>query len=512
MPSGLLLRRLSLTLALCLGAHATPALAQSRTPPEPAAKQATARASPVPQLTTAIFVTSEAVMRENYPAPAILAGWLKPVLDTCDAAIAAEPTLPALLVQITLRPDAPPTFELAGDPPLAESFVSSLREQLAALPDHRSPLSPVCIRVQTPGHTGNPLAEAARFTPRLLPPEEAALNRFLAADLATQYRELRAWARTHALPVLAHRATHVDPQFTGVAATGRALASLAPDAEISVPDLTFRRPDFWRGLMETAPGDPLVAALPAMLHTAAGEIDQASTQLSLVLSFSREGPLGRQLLNELAARIGPFRRQLNAEMERGIDLQDQGKYTEAIACFQGVLAAYPNSAWARYELFFSTVTRDGLDTRKKAKRANQLWEKTAPEIYRCNPLFDSQFGAARGRSVGAMLDRLVLHRLTNKPPERFGEKIGSFADAALRLECYGPAAQLYWAAIGTKHEYFGLSFRDDQPVPLSKDDLLARYLYCLEKLGVPDWKGEFEGDFTASFRQLDASLAAHRGQ
>ena len=495
MPSGPLLRCLLIAFALCTGTRAAP---ESTVPaPEPLA---------------VVFVSSEAVMRENYPAPAVLADWLKPVLATCDAAVAAEPTHPDLLVQVTLRPDAPPTFEIAGNPPLDATFVTALRARLALLPDHRAPVCAVCVRVQTPGHTDNPLAEAAAFTPRLLPPDEAALNRFIAADLATQYRELRIWARTFALPLLAHHAAHVEPQFTGVVNTGRTLAALAPDAPISVPELIFRRPDFWRGLMETAPGDPLVAALPAVLHTAAGEIDQASTQLSLVLSFSREGPLGRQILTELAARIGPFRRQLTAEMERGIAQHDQGKFDAAIACFQSVLAAYPNSAWARYEHFFSTITRDGLDSKKKIKRANKLWDQVAPEIYRCNPLYDSQFGAERGHSVGAMLDRLILHRLANKPPEKFGEKIGSFADAALRLECYGPAAQLYWSALGTKHEYMGLSFLDDQPVPLSKHDLLARYLYCLEKLGVPEWKSEFEGDFAAAFRQLDSSLSAHRSQ
>jgi hypothetical protein len=495
MPSGPLLRCLFLALALCTSTSAAP---ESTVPaPEPMA---------------VVFVTSEAVLRENYPAPSVLADWLKPVLATCDAAVAAEPTHPDLLVQITLRPDAPPAYEIAGNPPLDGTFVTALRARLALLSDHRAPVCAVCVRVQTPGHTDHPLAEAAGFTPRLLPPDEAALNRFIAADLATQYRELRVWARTFALPLLAHRAAHVDPQFTGVVNTGRALAALAPDAPLSVAQLLFRRPDFWRGLMETAPGDPLVAALPAVLHAAAGEIDQASTQLSLVLSFSRDGPLGRQILNELAARVGPFRRQLTVEMERGIAQHEQGKFNGAIACYQGVLAAYPNSAWARYELFFSTVTRDGLDSKKQIKRAAKLWNQVAPEIYRCNPLYDSQFGAERGRNAGAMLDRLILHRLANKPPEKFGEKIGSFADAALRLECYGPAAQLYWSAIGTKHEYMGLSFRDDHPVPLTKQDLLARYLYCLEKLGVPDWKGEFEGDFTASFHQLDASLAAHRGQ
>ena len=113
----------------------------------------------------------------------------------------------------------------------------------------------------------------------------------------------------------------------------------------------------------------------------------------------------------------------------------------AVAQHQRTLVAYPNSAWARYELFFSTITRDGLDTKKKIKRANKLWDESAPEIFRCNPLYTSQFGATRGKTVGAMLDRLALHRIANKPPEDFGERIGSFADAALRLGLSLPAAK-----------------------------------------------------------------------
>jgi len=189
-----------------------------------------------------------------------------------------------------------------------------------------------------------------------------------------------------------------------------------------------------------------------------------------------------------------------------------GKFAEAVAQHERTVAAYPNSAWARYELFFSSVSRDGLDTRKKIKRANKLWDETAPGIFRCNPLYTSQFGATRGKSVGAMLDRLVLHRLTNKPPEDFGERVGSMADAALRLEDYGTAALLYWSSLGTTYQLKGLSFLNDEPVALTKEDVLARYLYCLEKLGVPDWKGEFEGDFTSALARLDSALTAHRRQ
>ena len=53
---------------------------------------------------------------------------------------------------------------------------------------------------------------------------------------------------------------------------------------------------------------------------------------------------------------------------------------------------------------------------------------------------------------------------------------------------------------------------DKQPRTLSTDQLIARYLYCLEQLGAPEWKSQFKGDFTEAFKQLDAELAAHRTQ
>ncbi|MFT3829393.1 MAG: hypothetical protein QM691_06760 [Opitutaceae bacterium] len=478
--------------------------------PEKPAVVAAVPAAPRPL--AVVFVTSSTILAENFPQAATLSSWLKPALAAAEAALAAEPHPPGVLIQILLSPANPPQYELAGRPALSPEFSDALRARLAALPDLRAPLCTVCLRIQTPGETASPLTEVGTFIPRLFPPDEAALNRYIAADLATQYAELRAWTRHYALPLLAHRAAQSDPQYTGVVALGRRLEALAPEAPLDVEALTCRNPEFWRGVMEMVPGDLLVAAMPIFLHAAAGDIDRASTLLGVLPSFSRDGTLARQLINDFAARLGPFRRQLTAAVERGKALHDEGRFEEAIAQHDRTLAAYPNSAWARYERFFSTVTRDGLDTRKKVRRAAKLWEQIAPEVYRCNPLYNSQFGASQGRSISEMVDRLTIHRLANKPPTDFGERLGNFADAALRLRDYGTAALLYWSALGTEHEYKGLSFRDDEPIALSKQDVLARYLYCLEKLGVPDWKSEFEGDFTPAFRQLDAQLAAHRGQ
>jgi tetratricopeptide (TPR) repeat protein len=489
--------------------NTTPAQTQpAEASAEPAAPPATEARRPL----ALVFVTSSTILAENFPQAATLSNWLKPALAATEAALAAEERPPGVLVQITLTPDAPPRLEFAGRPALSPEFTDKLRLRLADLPDLRAPLCSVCLRIQTPGETASPLTEVGTFIPRLFPPDEAALNRYIAADLATQYAELRAWSRHYAIPLLAEHAAASDPQYAGVVALGHRLGSLGPDGPIDTDALTYRNPDYWRAVMEMAPGDLLVAVMPIFLHAAAGEIDRASTLLAVLPSFSRDGTLARQLINDFAARLGPFRRQLTTAVERGKAFHDDGKFDEAIAQHERVLAAYPNSAWARYERFFSIITRDGLDSRKKLKRANKLWLEIAPEVYRCNPLYTSQFGASKGRSVGAMLDRLTIHRLANKPPADLGERLGNFADAALRLQDYGTAALIYWSSLGTEHEFKGLSFRDDQPVPLSKDDVLARYLYCLEKLGVPQWKGEFAGDYSRAFRQLDASLAAHNGQ
>ncbi len=506
------LRRLLLAALLALaapGANANDAAdadASAGTSPTSDATTTAPRADEV--ALAVVFVTPDTVLGENFPQASTLADWLRPILDGVRAALAEEDNPPGILVQITLRPEQAPLFELAGRPVLSERLAGEIRRVLAKTPDLRAPVSEVCLRIQTPGGTRSPLTEVATFVPRLFPPAEAELNRFIGADLATQYNGIRDWSRRYALPLLLHRAANVEARFAGVVGTARPIAALAPDAPIDVAALTYRRADFWRGVMEMAPGDELVASLPVFLHAAAGDIDQASTLLGILLSFSRGDTLSAHLLQEFAARLGPFRRQLNQEVQRGVAFHDEGKFAEAIAVHEKTLLAYPNSAWARYELFFSTVSRKGLDTPKKVKRANKLWVQTAPSIYRCNPLFTAQFGGTRGE----LLDRLVLHRLSNRPPEDFGERLGNFADAALRLEDYGTAALVYWSALCTTHKLKGLSFRDDTPVELDGKDVLVRFLYCLEKLGVPEWKSEFEGDFAPAFSQLEASLRAHRGQ
>lgn len=48
--------------------------------------------------------------------------------------------------------------------------------------------------------------------------------------------------------------------------------------------------------------------------------------------------------------------------------------------------------------------------------------------------------------------------------------------------------------------------------PLKIEDILYRYLYCLEKLGCTEVKKNFKDDFSAKFNEFDEALQKHRTQ
>jgi hypothetical protein len=67
-----------------------------------------------------------------------------------------------------------------------------------------------------------------------------------------------------------------------------------------------------------------------------------------------------------------------------------------------------------------------------------------------------------------------------------------YADIALDLEVYGFAAHMYWLIIGNKPDAF------------PDRDILAHYLYCLEKLGDTDNIRTFEEEYTRQkFKKIE---------
>jgi hypothetical protein len=357
------------------------------------------------------------------------------------------------------------------------------------------------------------MKEAAGFMPRLRTPDEVADAAFAQANLSGKVALLRTWAREQALPLLAHAASGVDARFVGVRTTGQMLLALDWSELMSVEKQLYANRDFWRGVVEMAPGNQLIGALPAVLFAANGEIDQAGTLSGLLVQFSMEDTLARVVLLRLRQRIGVFNQQLADEINRGVKLHERKNYDRAIAVYEKILIAHPRSAWARYEVFFSTLTKRGLARGLGlAETTNPLWDEAAAEIYRNNPLYEVQFAGTHGSTMGAMFDRLTLRTMGAKAIDDPGERFGTIAEVAMHLGAYGQAAQVYWVLLHTK---FGPKTRimpANVATGLTTNDVLARFLYCVEQLGVSALKENFQGDFPEDFAVIERELAAWRTQ
>ncbi len=460
-----------------------------------------------------VLLDSPAVFSANFPDMDTFSAWMAGPLAACNAAVAAEKRPPAVLVQVALRKHGDPVIEVAGKPRLSGSLERKLRAAFAHVAPLRPPVCDLAFRFQTQGTQDNPVSEGASYRPRVLTPDETADAAFAKANLAGQLAILRAWAADQGLPLLSATAAGVDEKFAGVRNIGRTLSTVDFTETQSVGTLFYGNPDFWRGLIEMVPGNQLVGAMPALACAANGEIDRAATLSAIIVQFAQEETVARGVLTRLRAMIEPFQHQLATEIGRGIKFHERHQYDRAIEVYKDVLAIYPDSAWAHYERFFSTFAKTTPNAATAAGEGpNPLWDEAAPEIYRCNPLYETQFAGMRGKTMGAMFDRLTLRLLAGKPGEDPGERFGTVAEVAMHLEDYGPAAQIYWLLLAIKQAPKYQILPAKEPTMLTTNEVLSRFLYCLEKLGVTNVKQSFRGDFPEDFADLDRQLAAWRSQ
>lgn len=461
-----------------------------------------------------VLMTPEAIVSANFQADA-LGVWGRDAIDRCDAILRRESKPPRVLIQITFRTRGGPVFELSGHPRLSRDLEQTLRDALAQTTPLTAPFCNVCIRLQHVDESAkSPIEDAATFAPAARMTRDSTLATASPADIATDYAEVRAWAREVALPVLGGVARTVDPKFAGVRSMGKLLGETDLSQRLDVEALTFQNPDYWRGVMEMAPGNPLVTAMPVCLFVANGEFGKAARLLGYVNAFASEKPLGSVLLRMLDRRLASLRDKVASDIKAGIAQHDAGAYDKAAASYRRVLAAYPCSAWAQYELSFTTLFKQG-PTVFMQKGAEQ-WVTDSPTILACDPMYDTQYSAKRGVNMNAMLDRMRLRALGEKKNLSQGERLGRHAEIAVRLGAYGYAAHIYWlshpySALKLKEEGFNEA-KDKQLSELSATDVLCRYLYCLEKLGCPSLKSNFTPDFTAEFKTLDEALAKHRSE
>jgi hypothetical protein len=119
------------------------------------------------------------------------------------------------------------------------------------------------------------------------------------------------------------------------------------------------------------------------------------------------------------------------------------------------------------------------------------WNKSKEIIYACDPLYYMNVRAKSGKEGYLLFRRREINMLFNSE-ENLKADFVKYADIALDLGNYGFAAQLYWLIVG--------NFSEED---YDNRNILAHYLYCLDKLGDKESIKNFAGDFPTEFGNIE---------
>lgn len=319
----------------------------------------------------------------------------------------------------------------------------------------------------------------------LILPNENINKQYINASLKEKFDLNKKYA-TEIIPLLAAYQINVDDQFSGVKGFGNQINDLNFNDKQDEFKLTSQNSNYWRASMEMAVGNQLIPITKVFILASQGEFDQALKYMEILIAFSDPKTIPNDYLNELMDRIQTFQKELNEKIQKGIIEHDKENYKEAIAIYQSILQEYPNSAWAKYELYYSNNALKIKNNEIKIDDRTD-WDSIKADIYKSNPLYNMNVRASNGKEGYLMFRRAEIGNLFQKKEERINDLI-KYANIAMDLEVYDFAAQLFWLTNNYKNE---------------EKNLIFKYLYCLEKLGVTDLKELFKGDYKKEFKKIE---------
>jgi hypothetical protein len=419
--------------------------------------------------------------------------WAKGMTRRIDSVFAEEKSKRDYLVLITLHARQEPDIRVHARPACTDE---QLKKILHSLKTDDPVKTNYCdysfvYMIRTNGGSGDPNLS---FVPEYQDPLKAIHETFKRAGLAEKKALLEKWALDEVLPILSESETRIDFKFSGVQYAGRILreaSNRSPDSKApETASLTDKSSDYWRGVMEMSPGNEIIPLSKTMLYVSSGEFDLAKEYCELLRPFGKEKNLATYYVNELSWRLEEFNKELNLRVQRGIEQHDKGNYAGAIAVYTGILNDYSRSAWVNYELYYSTNMRNNLE-KKDSVLSLAEWNKAAPVVYSCNPLYPVCARASTGKEGYLIMRRAELGKLF-KVKEDFSKDLLKLGDIALDLGAYGYAAEVYW-----------LCFSRLKKEDVAQREMLPYFLYALDKLGVNDLKKTFSGDFDKEFIKID---------
>lgn len=389
-----------------------------------------------------------------------------------------------IMIQFTLHRDKQPTMFIGTRPKFNKSSIDELTEKINKYkgPNTKNADYSFLFYIKLNNGCSDTLMA---YTPELIFPEDLKLSEFKSLDLENKKKYLQNWMKNEVIPIIAIYETKVDTLYKGVLNIGK-LMQEEKFANTDVTTLTNNNSDYWRAVMEMSQGNQLIPFSKICMHLAKGEFDIAKRLLFVIDFFSEKSTLAAIYHENIMTRIKLIDDELNSEINKGIALHDKGKYKNAVSQYENLLKVFPNSAWLNYELYYSKTAEI-----KDMDEVDKEWNKSKITIYKCDPMYPLNVRAKSGKEGYLLFRRQEINNLF-KSNENLKKDFIEYADIAFDLEDYGFSAQLYW-----------LIFSYFDKIDYNDRNILAYYLYSLDKLGDKESIKSFKGNFEKEFNKIE---------
>lgn len=413
--------------------------------------------------------------------------WNERVFASVKAFLALEYGNHDVLILVTMPKGKPAFVEVSSRPQLKKETTDHLIKRIEALSrPPRSTLTEYAYLITATVGKGCEDPQL-KFLPKVALPEEKIRARFEAADLSEKIILFQTWVLEDVIPVLAYYEDTLRTELRGVNAIGTILHTRAFDTTNS-KRLTIKNSKYWRATMEVGSGDGLIVLSKISIHIAKGEFDLAKRYLNVAQAFPEQNSMALNFYRQFEFRMEWLYDDVEEQIRIGKKLQIEGDFESAALHFEAELDKFPKSADFNFEKYYS---RSLLISEHDPEYIIKLWKDCKEAVYSCDPLYNMNVPAKNSKDLYLMSKRHEINLLFDNKV-RIGENILEYADIALDLEVYGFAAHLYWLIIGNKPDAF------------PDRDILAHYLYCLERLGDTENIRTFEEEYThQKFKKIE---------
>ncbi|MDX2361422.1 MAG: hypothetical protein QNK23_11495 [Crocinitomicaceae bacterium] len=407
--------------------------------------------------------------------------WVEKLNNKVEAYLKKEKGDHDFVLMITLHKDKDATIYYSARPAIDQEILDGLANEVNTLDTPRTRYVDFSMMLKVKLNEG---CEECDFSPEVIMPEDRELAEFKKLSMIKKRDALQNMIKDEVLPMLASYQTIVDEQFEGVISVGKIVERKAY-LETTVDDLTEDNADYWRAVMEMSLGNQIIPFTKACMHLANGEFDRAKRLMFILPYFSEKASLPAALMDGIDAKMEMLSDDLETAINRGIKMHDAGKFDKAVAYYEKLLKDFPNSAWLYYELYFSGSSNSGDVT------SGDLWSEAKKDVYGSDPMYGMNPFMTNGRQAYDMIRRQEIGKLFSDR-KNLKKDFLSYADIALDLKDYGFAAQMYWLVMS--------SFKKEE---LDDRNILAHYLYCVNKLGNATVLEFFESDFVKEFKEIE---------